>query len=188
MLAGELYLASDPELSAMRRTARRLTRLYNSSDETESVRRKELLQELFGRVGPKVEIEPPFHCDYGQHIEAEDGLYMNFGCVVLDCSKVSIGRDVMFGPYVQVLTAYHPLDPQQRTSGPELAAPIRIGHRAWIGAGAILCPGITIGDDTVIGAGSVVVKDIPSRVVAAGNPARVLRRIDDSGNRSTTAV
>lgn len=188
MLAGELYRANDPELTAMRLAARRLTRQYNATIETETQRRVELLRELFGKVGPKVEIEPPFYCDYGRHIFAEDGLYMNFGCVVLDCNEVHIGRSVMFGPYVQVLTAYHPLDAAQRTSGPELAAPIRIGHRVWIGGGAIICPRVTIGDDSVVGAGSVVVKDVPPRVVVAGNPARVIRTIDEQDADRTSIV
>lgn len=178
MLAGDPYVAADPELVAMRQRARRLTRLYNGTTEEESARRCEILAELFGRVGPSVKIEPPFRCDYGSNIYAGDGLYMNFGCVVLDCAEVHLGADLQCGPYVQIYTAYHPLDAVERTAGPELASPVTIGSRVWLGGGAIICPGVTIGDDTTIGAGSVVVGDIPPGVLAVGNPCRVVRRLD----------
>jgi len=175
MLAGELYLAADPELVAERRRARRLTRLYNLTTEEEPDRRPELLRALFGTVGPAVEIEPPFHCDYGWNIDAGDGLYMNFGCVILDCNPVRIGANVLFGPYVQLYAGFHPTDPALRRTGRELAAPITIGDNVWIGGGAIICPGVTIGENSTIGAGSVVTRDIPAGVVAVGNPCRVLR-------------
>lgn len=177
MLSGQLYLASDPTLEAMRRRARRILRSYNSSTEEESSYRTELLNDLFGRVGPKVTIEPPFYCDYGSNIYAGDGFYMNFGCVILDCAEIRIGENVMFGPYVQVYAASHPLDAELRSSGPELAKPIQIGNRVWIGGGSILCPGIKIGDNTTIGAGSVVTQDIPANVFAAGNPCRVIKEL-----------
>ena len=176
-MAGELYLASDPELVALRKRARRLTRAFNQTTEEEMARRAEILRELFGRLGPHVEVEPPFYCDYGCNIFAGDHLYMNFGCVILDCSEVHIGDHVMFAPYVQIYGAYHPSDAQLRSSGPELAAPIHIGSRVWLGGGVIVLPGVTIGDNTTIGAGSVVTRDIPANVVAAGNPCRVLRRL-----------
>ncbi|GMU23025.1 MAG: maltose O-acetyltransferase [Phycisphaerae bacterium] len=175
MLAGELYLAADPQLAQMRRAARRLTRLYNATTEEDSSRRREILNSLFGRVGTRVEIEPPFHCDYGRFIFAGEGLYLNFGCVILDCNEVHIGDNVLCGPYVQIYAATHPMDPAMRAAGPELTRPVRIGSRVWIGGGAIICPGVTIGDDTVIGAGSVVTRDIPAGVVAVGNPCRVVR-------------
>jgi maltose O-acetyltransferase len=177
MLAGELYLASDPELVEGRRRARRLTRLYNATLEEETELRRSLLRELLGAVGPNVEIEPPFRCDYGSNIYAGDALYINFGCVILDCSRVQIGNGVKFGPSVHLYAAYHPLDAELRVSGPEYGAPITIGDRVWIGGGAILCPGVTIGENSTIGAGSVVVKDIPANVVAVGNPCRVLRSL-----------
>jgi maltose O-acetyltransferase len=176
MLSGELYLTSDPELVAMRQRARRLTRKFNHSSEEDTLLRTELLKDLFGKIGPKVTIEPPFHCDYGAHILAGDDLFMNFGCVILDCAKVHIGENVMCGPYVQIYTATHPLDANLRALGPDLAKPIRIGNRVWLGGGCIICPGVTIGDDTTIGAGSVVTKDIPNNVFAGGNPCRVLRQ------------
>jgi maltose O-acetyltransferase len=177
MLAGELYLGSDPELVAERQRARRLSRLYNQTTEEEPERRREILQELFGALGPGAVIEPPFYCDYGSHITAGSAFYMNFGCVILDCCPVRIGDNVMLGPAVQIYAAYHPVDPAVRLAGPELAAPVVIGSNVWIGGAAIICPGVTIGDNTTIGAGSVVVKDIPANVVAAGNPCRVLRHL-----------
>jgi maltose O-acetyltransferase len=177
MLSGALYDASDPELTEMRRRARRLTRAYNGTTEDEDVERERLLRELFGRLGAQPAIEPPFYCDYGSHIFAGERLYMNFGCVVLDPGEVHFGDRVLVGPRVQVVTATHPLSAVERAQGPEGARPIRIGSDVWLGAGAIICPGVTIGDGTTIGAGSVVVKDVPAGVLAVGNPARVLRSV-----------
>ncbi len=177
MLAGELYRSTDSELVFQRQSARRLTRLYNSTTEQEQEKRSQILFQLFGAVGPTIEIEPPFYCDYGSNIYAGDGFYMNFGGVILDCNRVDIGEKVMCGPSVQIYTATHPTNPEVRLSGLELAAPVQIGNNVWIGGGAIVCPGVTIGDDTTIGAGSVVVQDIPARVVAAGNPCRIIRHL-----------
>ena len=175
ILAGELYLAADPELAAESKRARRLLRMYNGTTEEEQELRSQLLKELFASVGSSIEIVPPFHCDYGSNIYAGNQLYMNYGCVILDCNTVNIGENVMCGPYVQIYTAYHPTEPEIRLSLRELAAPINIGNNVWIGGSAIVCPGVTIGDNTTIGAGSVVVKDIPANVVAAGNPCRIIR-------------
>lgn len=175
MLAGELYLASDPELVAEHQHACRLTHLYNATTEEEVEKRVQILQDLFARVGTNPKITPTFYCDYGSNIYAGDNLYMNYGCVILDCNTVHIGDNLQCGPYVQIYTAYHPTNPSLRLTGRELAAPITIGNNVWIGGGAIICPGVTIGDNTTIGAGSVVVKSIPANVVAAGNPCRVLR-------------
>jgi len=177
MLAGELYLASDPELVEQRRRARRLFRLYNATTEDEEPERQRLLQELFGTLGPGAVIEPPFRCDYGGNIYAGERLYINFGCVILDCAEVRFGDDVMLGPSVQLYAAYHPLDAATRVAGPELAAPITIGSRVWIGGGSIILPGVSIGENTTIGAGSVVTRSIPPNVVALGNPCRVVREL-----------
>jgi maltose O-acetyltransferase len=177
MLGGELYLASEPELLAERRRARAIVREYNGTGPDEAERRLALLSRLFSQVGPRVEIEPPFHCDYGWNIRAGDNLYMNVGCVVLDCALVTIGANVLFGPYVQVYAATHPIDPEVRRTGRELAAPVSIGDDVWIGGGAILCPGASIGAGSTIAAGSVVTKDIPACVLAGGNPCRVIRSI-----------
>lgn len=175
MLANELYFAADPELASMTRTAQNLTHAFNLSLPAEIEKRREIVQQLFGAVGQGFEIRPPFYCDYGCHIYAQENLYINFDCVILDCNKVYLGRNVLLAPKVQIYTAYHPLDPEIRKSGLELAAPIAIGDDVWIGGGAIICPGVTIGSNTTIGAGSVVTKDIPANVVAAGNPCRVIR-------------
>jgi maltose O-acetyltransferase len=177
MLAGQLYDASDPELTTMRRRARALARAFNASTEEQPEERERLLRQLFGRLGARPEIEPPFHCDYGAHIFAGDRLYMNFGCVVLDVHEVHLGDNVFVGPGVQILTATHPLEADQRIQGRELGQPVRIGHNVWLGGGAIVCPGVTIGNDTTIGAGSVVVRDIPAGVLAVGNPCRVVRQL-----------
>lgn len=177
MLAGELYLASDPELAAESRRASLLLHRYNQTCVDQREERRQILQELFGRVGEKPQIVPSFYCDYGSNIFLGDRFYANYGCVILDCNTVHIGDDVMCAPYVQIYTAYHPTDPQVRLAGRELAAPIQIGNNVWIGGGAIICPGVTIGDNTTIGAGSVVTKDIPANVVAVGNPCRVLRSV-----------
>lgn len=177
MLSGELYRSTDPELVAERQKARYFTRLYNSTTEQEIEKRSQILFELFSAAGPIIEIEPPFYCDYGYNIHAGDGLFMNFDCVILDCHSVHFGEKVLCGPSVQIYTATHPTDPEIRLSGLELAAPVQIGNNVWIGGGAIICPGVTIGDHTTIAAGSVVVKDIPSRVVAAGNPCRIIKHL-----------
>jgi len=177
MLSGELYLADDPELSAENKRASRLLRMYNSTTEEQSEERRQILQALLGKIGKKIAIAPPFHCDYGSNIYVGNNFYMNYGCVILDCNLVEIGDNVLCAPYVQIYTAYHPTNPTIRLTGRELAAPIKIGNNVWIGGGAIICPGVTIGENTTIGAGSVVVKDIPANVVAAGNPCQIIRNI-----------
>lgn len=181
MLAGVLYLAADAELAAERRKARLLTRLYNATTEDEEETRHQILNEWFGKVGAGVQIEPPFRCDYGYNIRVGDNFYANFACVILDCNLVEIGDNVLLAPNVQIYAAYHPIDPGERLTGRELAAPVNIGNNVWIGGGAIICPGVMIGDNTTIGAGSVVVKDIPANVVAVGNPCRVIRTLNDNG-------
>jgi maltose O-acetyltransferase len=177
MLAGELYDAKDPELVRLRFRARRLMRLYNTSTEEELDRRQALLSELLGAMGENVWIEPPFYFDYGGNIELGDDVYLNLNCVILDCNRVKIGAQTMLGPGVQIFAAYHPIDAAKRCRGPEFAAPVTIGRQAWIGGGAIICQGVTIGDRTTIGAGSVVTRDIPSDVLAVGNPCRIVRQL-----------
>jgi maltose O-acetyltransferase len=176
MLRGELYNAMDPELAAARAKARRLFQAFNASGEEEVERRRTLLRELFG-VEEAPWIEPPFYCDYGVNIRLLGGAFFNFNCVVLDVCEVTIGDKFMAGPAVQIYTATHPLDAATRYSGREFGKPVVIGSEVWVGGGAIICPGVTIGDRAVIGAGSVVTRDIPSGVVAAGNPCRVLRTV-----------
>jgi maltose O-acetyltransferase len=178
MLAGAPYLAADPELVALRRQARRLVRRYNDTGEDEAEARLALLRLLLGACGPRVEIEPPFRCDYGHNIRVGDGFYMNFDGVILDCAPVEIGRDVLCGPGVHIYTATHPLRASERASGLESALPVTIGDRVWLGGGVIVCPGVRVGADTTIGAGSVVTRDVPPGVLAAGNPCRVIRALD----------
>ncbi|MFP2909524.1 sugar O-acetyltransferase [Pyxidicoccus sp. 3LFB2] len=177
MLAGELYIATDPELTAARFRARRLVRAFNATEDEEAPRRQELLGQLFGSIGPGVWIEPPFQCDYGTNIHVGARVFMNFQCVILDCNTVTIGDDVAFGPGVHIYAATHPLDPDERIKGPELAMPVTIGAKAWIGGGAIILAGVTIGEGTTIAAGSVVTKDVPPYVLAGGNPCRVIRAL-----------
>jgi maltose O-acetyltransferase len=177
-LAGELYLASAPELVAKRARARQLTSRYNATGPHERAKRRRLLVELFAAVGDHVEIEPPFHCDYGTQILVGADVYANVGCVVLDCARVEIGDRVLLGPGVHLYAATHPVDPALRRSGHELAAPVTIGADVWLGGGVIVCPGVTIGPGATIGAGSVVTRDIPPGVVAGGNPCRILHTLD----------
>lgn len=178
MLNGELYDASDPQLTAERREARLLIKQLNDSSEDETPLREQTLQKLIGRAGKELWIEPPFYCDYGSNISVGDKVFFNFNCVVLDVMPVTIGSNVLFGPNVQIYTATHPLDWRERAKWLEFAKPISIGSDVWIGGGAIICPGVSIGDRAVIGAGSVVTKDIPSDVFAAGNPCKVIRTLD----------
>lgn len=177
MLAGEKYFSADPELKAMRLRARTLVKQYNDSEPDAMTERADQLRELLGKMGSNCEIEPPFRCDYGTFIELGDTVFINFGCVILDCSYVRIGNNVMFGPNVQLLCAYHPLDADERNSGYEYGAPITIGDNVWLGGGVIVNPGVTIGANTVIGSGSVVTKDIEPNMVAYGNPCRAVKRI-----------
>lgn len=177
MLSGEFYDPSDPELTAARLRSQRLCKQYNSTDLAEVLQRQKLLRDLFASFGDRSEIVAPFHCDYGCHIEIGSAVFLNFLCVILDCARVTIGDRTMMGPSVQIYAATHPLEPTIRSAGRELARPVSIGADVWIGGGAILCPGITIGDGTTIGAGSVVTRDIPSGVFAAGNPCRVIKQV-----------
>lgn len=177
MLSGALYFANDADLISARQRASKLTRLYNNTTEEQLENRQEILLELFNKIGDNLYITPPFYCDYGCYIKLGNNVYMNYNCIILDCNFVEIGDNVLLAPNVQIYTAYHPIEPELRLTGKELAAPIKIGHNVWIGGGAIICPGVEIGDNTTIGAGSVVVNNIPERVVAAGNPCRVIRTL-----------
>ncbi|MCT7984507.1 sugar O-acetyltransferase [Laspinema sp. A4] len=178
MLAGEPYLATDPELVALLARSQRILHRFNLCVPDATQERQQLIQELFGRIGTGSEVKPPFRCDYGFNIFAGDGLFINYDCVILDCNTVRLGDRVLIGPKVQIYTATHPLNPTERKDGWESALPVEIGSDVWIGGGAIICPGVTIGEGSTIGAGSVVTRDLPPRVVAAGNPCRVIRHLD----------
>ena len=179
MLAGEMYDAMDPQLVAGRRRARELCKALNNSRDDERELRARIIRELFGRSGDSIWIEPPFYCDYGTNISLGSNVYFNFNCVILDPASVTIGDNVMFGPAVQIYTATHPVNAAERRMGREFAQGIEIGSDVWVGGGAIILPGVHIGARSVIGAGSVVTRDIPEGVFAAGNPCQVIRQLDD---------
>lgn len=175
MIAGDLYNPLDSELLAARRKARLLTKQLNDTKDDEEELRKKILFDLIPQQGVSLWIEPPFYCDYGSNIKVGDKVFFNFNCVILDVAPVTIGNETMFGPNVQIYTATHPVDWKERASGLEFAKPIIIGANVWVGGSAVICPGVTIGDRSIIGAGSVVTKDIPSDVIAAGNPCKAIR-------------
>ena len=176
MVAGDPYNPMDPELVAARVKARDLCQALNATREQQETERRQLLTELFGSGGGDVWMQPPFFCDYGWNISLGRKVFFNFNCVVLDVCPVDIGDFTLFGPAVQIYTAMHPLDPIARRSE-EFGKPVRIGSDVWVGGAAVICPGVTIGSRSVIGAGSVVTRDIPEAVVAAGNPCRVIRSL-----------
>lgn len=178
MRAGELYDSADPELAAARLRARELLRAFNDAPPADAEGRDRVLRDLLGAAGEGVWIEPPFRCDYGDNIHLGDRVYFNFNCVVLDPAEVTVGSDVLFGPGVQLITATHPLDAATRRTWRESARPVAIGSDVWVGAGALVLPGVRIGSRTVIGAGSVVTRDVPGGVLAAGNPCRVIRPLE----------
>ncbi len=178
MLQGELYLASDKELVEERKYARKLTRLYNQTAETDREQRYALLRQLFGSVGEHISIEPPFRCDYGYNIRVGEGFYANFDCVILDVCRVTIGKDCMMAPGVHIYTATHPVDAQERIQGVEFGKPVTIGDNVWIGGRAVINPGVVIGNNVVIASGSIVTKDVPDNVVVGGNPARIIKYLD----------
>jgi maltose O-acetyltransferase len=175
MLAGELYSPVDPELLTERRRCEVLLRAFNA--EPDEGQRMSLLGTILGSVGPDAVIMPPFACDYGYNLSLGAQAFINYRGVILDCAPVSIGEKTQIGPGVQLLACDHPREPELRRQDRELAFPIAIGANVWIGGGAIVCPGVSIGEDSIIGAGSVVTKDIPAGVVAVGMPCRVVRTL-----------
>ena len=176
MLAGESYNCLDPDLEAERQKTKELLRLYNLTGAVPE--RQIILQQLLGQIGQNSIIEPPFYCSYGQNIHIGDHVYLNFLCTILDNNEVHIGHHVMIGPGVQIYTAAHLLQAEARNQGLEVAKPIVIEDNVWLGGGAILLPGVRIGRNAVVGAGAVVSRSVPANTVVAGNPARVIREID----------
>ncbi len=176
MLAGEPYEPADPLLAGERLRARTLCREINSLDPREHGRLRKLLATLLG-VETDASINPPFFCDYGYNIALGPNAYFNVNCVVLDVVRVTIGKNALFGPGVQVYTASHPMSADERRSGREIGRPVTVGDDVWIGGGAIVCPGVSVGAGTVVGAGSVVTRSLPARVFAAGNPCRIIRQL-----------
>lgn len=178
MLAGDLYIADDPELGELSSRALDLAAAYNATTVCQAALRRQLLEELLGSIGEGTEIRPPFHVDYGSHLTIGARCFANFGLVALDVAPITIGDDVQIGPNVQLLTPTHPVEAEPRRQKWEAAQPIVIGDNVWLGGGAIVLPGVTIGANTVVGAGAVVSRDLPPDVVAVGNPARVVRTLD----------
>ena len=183
MLAGQLYLAQDEELGRYMKKSRMLTRLFNTSTEEQQDYRKQLLKELFEATGENLYIEPPFRCDYGCNISIGENFFANYDCIIVDVCKVKIGKNVFFGPRVNIFTAGHPIDADVRNTLLEFGKPITIGDNVWIGGNTVINPGVTIGNNVVIGSGSVVTKDIPDGVIAVGNPCKVLREITDEDKK-----
>lgn len=178
MLRGEIYDANnDASLIAERNACKSVLHEINSLSPAQDCRRYELLRKIMGAHKGKFIIESPFHCDYGYNIEVGENFYMNVGCVILDEAKVKFGDNVFIAPNCAFYTAGHPFDVEQRNKGLEYAKPIKVGNNVWIGGNVVFVPGVTIGDNCVIGAGSVVTKDIPSNSLAVGNPCKVIRKI-----------
>jgi maltose O-acetyltransferase len=177
MLAGEPYVADDPQLAADSLRAAQLARRFNASDPADPDAALAVLRELLGSLGEGSVIRPPLYCDYGFQTHVGARTFINFGVVLLDVARITIGDDVQVGPNVQFLTPTHPVEPEPRRAKLEAAEPIVVGDNVWLGGGVIVCPGVGIGENTVVGAGAVVTRDLPANVVAVGNPARVTRRL-----------
>jgi maltose O-acetyltransferase len=177
MLAGELYFAHDPELSSEHLRAQKLLARFNATEATQEKERKDLLKELCGHFGDAAVVKPTLRCDYGFNISIGARTFINYDCILLDCNTITIGEEVQVAPGVQIYTAAHPLDAAARRSGAEYALPVRIEDGVWLGGGSIVCPGVSIGCNTVVGAGSVVTKDLPPDVLAVGSPARIIRSL-----------
>ena len=178
MLAGGLYIADDPELEADSVRAMALSAAYNASSADGLAERRRLLGELLGSIGPDTVIRPPLYCDYGYQIDIGARCFVNVGLVALDVARITIGDDVQLGPNVQLLTPTHSVEGGLRRAKREAAEPISIGDNVWLGGGVIVLPGVTIGRNSVMGAGAVVTRDLPANVVAVGNPARIVRHLD----------
>jgi maltose O-acetyltransferase len=177
MLAGDLYIADDPLIRTEHLRAMHLVEQFNQSSAADPVERRRLLTELLGAYGEGSEVRPPFYCDYGYQICIGARTFVNFGLVALDVAPIAIGADVQIGPYVQMLTATHPLDAKLRKDKWESAEPITIGDNVWLGGGVIVCPGVQIGSNSVVGAGAVVTENLPPDVLAVGVPCRVVRTL-----------
>ncbi|MFC0006934.1 sugar O-acetyltransferase [Micromonospora siamensis] len=177
MLAGEPYIAEGPEIMADLDRAARLAERFNTSSASDPEGRLAALKELLGSVGEDTWIRPPFHCDYGTQIHLGPRCFVNFNAVFLDVAPITIGADVQIGPNVQLLTATHPIEPEARRAKWEGSAPITIEDNVWLGGGVIVLAGVTIGANTVVGAGAVVTRDLPPNVVAVGNPAKPIRTL-----------
>lgn len=183
MLSGLPYKAWLDGLEEERERCKQKVYELNMLEPKDRDKIPELLKELFGKTGENIWLEPPFHCDYGWNIEIGENFFANYGLTILDVGKVTIGDNVLIAPNVSIYTAGHPIHPQSRNSGYEYGIPITIGNNVWIGGNVVILPGVTIGDNAVIGAGSVVTKDIPSNMIAMGNPCKIIREITDEDRK-----
>ena len=179
MLAGEFYRSTDLELQASMAKAQHNLRQLNAIPNEDVGQRFAALQAMLGQIGSGTQVKSPFSCDYGLHIRIGRNGFVNYGCVFLDCNLITIGDDAQIGPGVHIYTAFHPVDAKIRRSGVEAAKPVNIGHNVWLAGRCVVCPGVTIGDNSVIGAGSVVVRDIPANRVAVGNPCRIIKEVGE---------
>lgn len=176
---GLIYNDFDEDLFERRVAAKKLFKAYNKTNDDEGELRNKILQQLFKQIGKNVWIEPDFKCEFGKNITIEDDVYINFGCIILDCAEVTIGSHTLFGPNIGLYPVNHSTDAQERINGGCYGKPIHIGKNVWLGGGVKVLAGVTIGDNTIIGTGSIVTKDIPSNVIAVGNPCKVIREITD---------
>ena len=177
---GLMYDDFDADLFQRRIHAKKLFRAYNRTDDDQTELRRQLMEDLFRSVGRNVWIEPDFHCEFGQNISIDDDVYINFGCVILDCAEVHIGAHALIGPNLGIYAVDHAIDAEERIHGACHGRPVRIGKNVWLGGDVKILAGVTIGDDAIVAAGSIVTKDVPPRVIAAGNPCRVIRAITDA--------
>lgn len=176
---GLIYNDFDEDLFERRVAAKKLFKAYNKTNDDEGELRNKILQQLFKQIGKNVWIEPDFKCEFGKNITIEDDVYINFGCIILDCAEVTIGSHTLFGPNIGLYPVNHSTDVQERINGGCYGKPIHIGKNVWLAGDVKVLAGVTIGDNTIIGTGSIVTKDIPSNVIAVGNPCKVIREITD---------
>ena len=179
LLNGNIYNDFDDDLFQRRIEAKKLFRSYNKTEDDEVEKRLFIMKNLFKSVGSNVWIEPDFKCEFGKNIVIEDNVYINFGCVILDCAEVKIGKNTLLGPNIGLYAVNHATDAEERIKGGCYGKPIQIGENVWLGGDVKILAGVTVGNNAIIGAGSIVTKDIPANVIAAGNPCRVIREITD---------
>ena len=176
-LAGELYSAKDPELRALHLRAKKLFGKYNSTNPANEKKLNKIIKQLIGSTGNNIHVQPPFYCDYGCNITVGENFFANYGCVILDVNKVTIGKNCMLAPCVKIFSATHPVDAATRTSGLELGLPVTIGDNCWIGGGAIINPGVSIGNNVVVASGAVVTKSFGDNVLIGGCPAKIIKKL-----------
>ncbi len=178
--AGMVYNDFDSDLFMRRVEAKKLFREYNRTGDDDTALRRKLMEQLFKHVGTEVWIEPDFRCEFGKNIVIGNNVYINFGCIILDCAEVTIGDNVLLGPNIGIYAANHSLDAEERINGGCCGKPVHVGNNVWLGGDVKILPGVSVGDNTIIGTGSIVTKDIPAGVIAVGNPCRVIRAVTEA--------